>query len=70
MIRPRLPVTVELAVLSLVFSVLLGVPTGVISAVRRGRPLDYALRVLSLAGLSMPSFWLGMIVILPPNATK
>jgi peptide/nickel transport system permease protein len=63
-IRPRLPVTVELAVLSLVFSVLLGVPTGVISAVRRGRPLDYALRVLSLAGLSMPSFWLGMIVIL------
>jgi peptide/nickel transport system permease protein len=36
----------------------------VVSAVRRGRPLDYALRVFSLAGLSMPSFWLGMIVIL------
>jgi peptide/nickel transport system permease protein len=32
--------------------------------VRRGRPLDYALRVVSLAGLSMPSFWLAMIVIL------
>jgi peptide/nickel transport system permease protein len=63
-IRPRLPVTLELAVLSLVFSVLLGVPTGVVSAVRRGRWLDYGLRVLSLAGLSMPSFWLGMIVIL------
>jgi peptide/nickel transport system permease protein len=44
--------------------VLLGVPCGVISAVRRGRPLDYALRVVSLAGLSMPSFWLAMIVIL------
>jgi len=63
-IKPRLPVTLELAVLSLGFSVLFGVPAGVISAVRRGRPLDYALRVLSLAGLSMPSFWLGMIVIL------
>jgi len=63
-IRPRLPVTLELAVLALAFSVLLGVPTGVISAVRRGRPVDYVLRVLSLAGLSMPSFWLGMIVIL------
>jgi peptide/nickel transport system permease protein len=63
-IRPRLPVTVELAVLSLLFSVLIGVPTGVVSAVRRGRWLDYVLRVVSLAGLSMPSFWLGMIVIL------
>ena len=63
-IRPRLPVTLELAVLSLGFSVLFGVPAGVVSAVRRGRPLDYALRVFSLAGLSMPSFWLGMLVIL------
>lgn len=63
-IKPRLPVTGELALLALVFSVLLGVPTGVISAVRRGQPLDYVLRVLSLAGLSMPSFWLSMIVIL------
>jgi peptide/nickel transport system permease protein len=63
-IKPRLPVTLELAVLALGFSVLLGVPFGVISAVRRGRPIDYALRVFSLAGLSMPSFWLGMIVIL------
>jgi peptide/nickel transport system permease protein len=63
-IKPRLPVTLELAVLALGFSILLGVPTGVISAIRRGRPLDYALRVVSLAGLSMPSFWLAMVVIL------
>ncbi len=63
-IRPRLPVTLELAVLSLAFSVALGVPFGVVSAIRRGRTLDYVLRVLSLAGLSMPSFWLGMLVIL------
>src|SRR5262249_23537132 len=55
-IKPRLPVTVELAVLAMGFAILLGVPFGVISAVRRGRPLDYALRVLSLAGLSMPAF--------------
>jgi peptide/nickel transport system permease protein len=63
-IKPRLPVTLELAVLAMGFAVLIGVPCGVISAVRRGRPLDYALRVISLAGLSMPSFWLAMIVIL------
>jgi peptide/nickel transport system permease protein len=63
-IKPRLPVTLELAALGMAFAVLLGVPFGVVSAVRRGRPIDYALRVVSLAGLSMPAFWLGMIIIL------
>jgi peptide/nickel transport system permease protein len=63
-IRPRLPVTMELAVLAMLFSILLGIPFGVISAIRQDKPIDYALRVVSLAGLSMPSFWLGMIVIL------
>ena len=65
LIRPLLPVTLELAAMSIVISVLLGVPTGVISAVRQDTGLDYALRVLSLAGLSMPSFWLAMVIILP-----
>ena len=63
-IKPRLPVTIELALLALIFSILLGVPAGVISAAHQNKPIDYVLRVLSLAGLSMPSFWLGMIVIL------
>ena len=63
-IRPLVPVTVELAILSTVIAVLLGVPTGVVSAVRQDTALDYALRVFSLAGLSMPSFWLGMVIIL------
>ena len=63
-IRPLIPVTLELALLSLIISVALGVPFGVISAVRQDTRLDYALRVFSLAGLSMPSFWLGMVIIL------
>jgi peptide/nickel transport system permease protein len=63
-IRPLLPVTIELAILSIIVAVVLGVPTGVISAVRQDSTLDYALRVFSLAGLSMPSFWLGMVIIL------
>ena len=63
-IRPLIPVTLELALLSLIISVALGVPFGVISAVRQDSHLDYALRVFSLAGLSMPSFWLGMVIIL------
>jgi peptide/nickel transport system permease protein len=63
-IRPLIPVTVELAVLSSIISVLIGVPTGVASAVRQDTVMDYGLRVFSLAGLSMPSFWLGMVIIL------
>jgi peptide/nickel transport system permease protein len=63
-IRPLVPVTVELAILSMIVAVLLGVPTGVVSAVRQDGALDYVLRVFSLAGLSMPSFWLGMVIIL------
>jgi peptide/nickel transport system permease protein len=64
LIRPLLPVTIELAVLSTLIAVLIGVPAGVVSAVRQDSGLDYALRVFSLAGLSMPSFWLGMVIIL------
>ena len=63
-IKPLLPVTLELAALSMIFAVVLGVPTGVVSAVRQDSGLDYVLRVFSLAGLSMPAFWLGMVIIL------
>jgi peptide/nickel transport system permease protein len=63
-IRPLIPVTVELAVVATLISILLGVPTGVISAVRQDSALDYVLRIFSLAGLSMPAFWLGMVIIL------
>ena len=63
-IRPLIPVTVELAILSTIVSVVLGVPAGIVSAVRQDSSIDYAMRVFSLAGLSMPSFWLGMVIIL------
>ena len=63
-IKPLIPVTIELAVLSTIISILIGVPTGVASAVRQDTLMDYGLRVFSLAGLSMPSFWLGMVIIL------
>jgi len=63
-IKPLLPVTLELAALSTLVAVVLGVPTGVISAVKQDSTVDYVLRVLSLAGLAMPAFWLGMVIIL------
>ena len=63
-ILPRIPITAKLAGLALVFSMLFGVPLGVISAVRQNTPLDYVLRVVSLSGLSMPSFWLGLLILM------
>src|SRR5438045_9693220 len=63
-IAPRIPITARLAVLALSFSVLFGVPLGVISAVNQNSKLDYVLRVLSLSGLSMPAFWLGLLILM------
>jgi peptide/nickel transport system permease protein len=63
-ILPRIPVTAKLAALSLAFAVLIGMPLGVLSAVRQNSAADYVLRVLSLSGLSMPSFWLGLLILM------
>jgi peptide/nickel transport system permease protein len=63
-ILPRIPVTAKLAALALVFSVLFGVPLGVLSAVRQNTAFDYTLRVVSLTGLSLPSFWLGLLILM------
>ncbi len=63
LIGPRIPITVKLAVLALFFSILFGLPLGVLSAVRQNTYADYALRLISLSGLSIPSFWLGLIIL-------
>jgi peptide/nickel transport system permease protein len=63
-ILPRIPITAKLAALALLFSVVFGVPLGVISAVRQNTAIDYVLRVISLSGLSMPSFWIGLLILM------
>ena len=63
-IAPRIPITARIAILALIISVLVGVPCGVISAVKQNTSLDYALRVVTLSGLSMPSFWLGLLILM------
>ena len=63
-ILPRIPITARLAGLALLFSASIGIPLGVISAVHQGSKLDYALRVVSLSGLSLPSFWLGLLILM------
>jgi peptide/nickel transport system permease protein len=64
LIFERLPVTIELTALAVALSLVLGVPAGVLSAVRRDRPADHATRVATLIGLSIPVFWQGTMLIL------
>jgi len=59
----RLPRTIILAVWSLIITVVFSVPLGILSAVYKNRPADYIIRFLSFVGVSMPSFWLGMLLI-------
>jgi peptide/nickel transport system permease protein len=61
---PRIPITAKLAALALGFSVLFGLPLGVICAVKQDTGLAYTLRVLSLSGLSLPSFWLALLILM------
>jgi peptide/nickel transport system permease protein len=60
----RLPATAELGFVAMVMSVLIGVPLGMYSAVRRGSPLDSGARIFAVLGQSMPAFWLGLMLIL------
>jgi peptide/nickel transport system permease protein len=64
LILQKLPVTVELALLSMLIAVLISIPAGVISAVKRGSAWDHGATVFALSGLSMPNFWLGILMIL------
>ena len=58
-----IPVTLELATLAMVIGLVIAVPIGVLSATRQDKPSDYAGRVVAVAGLSIPDFWLATLVI-------
>ena len=63
-IRERLAATVELGFVAMLLSVLIGIPLGMYSAVRRGGAMDTGARVFAVLGQSMPTFWLGLMLIL------
>lgn len=63
-IAERLPNTLTLAGAALILAVGLGIPIGLVQALRRGSPLDHLLSFLSAIGLSVPVFWLGIVMIL------
>jgi len=58
----RLPATIELTLVAMLVSVLAGIPLGVLSALWRDSPLDHALRLVTVSGLAIASFWLGIML--------
>jgi len=69
LITARLPVTLMICLLASIISIVLGLSAGVVSAVRRNTVTDHVVRVVSLVGLSMPDFWLGLLLILTFSIT-
>jgi peptide/nickel transport system permease protein len=63
MIQRNFPPTLQLTLASMGVAIVLGVSLGVIAAIKRGRPVDNLVMLVALAGVSMPSFWLGLLLI-------
>ena len=59
-----LPLSLEVAILATILAILLAIPFGTLSAVFQNTWIDYAVRIFAVAGLAVPSFWLGMLIIL------
>jgi peptide/nickel transport system permease protein len=64
LILGKLPVTIELAIMAMIVAFAIGIPAGIISAVKKGTTVDYAANVIALSGLSIPNFWLGIMLIM------
>jgi peptide/nickel transport system permease protein len=64
LVLERMPATFELAGAALLIALVLSIPAGIVSAVRRNTPVDYVATVIALLGQSMPTFWLGIMLIL------
>ncbi|MGE0239026.1 MAG: ABC transporter permease [Parvibaculaceae bacterium] len=64
LIAAKLPVTIQLAVMAIFFAFLIGIPMGILAAVKKNTILDYLASFVALSGLSIPNFWLGIMLIL------
>ena len=63
LIAQKLPVTLQLAAMGMLIAMCIGIPLGIVAAAARGSALDYGANVLALSGMSIPNFWLGIILI-------
>lgn len=64
LIGQKLPVTIHLAVMAMFFAILIGIPLGILAAVRKGSRVEFGANLLSLSGMSIPNFWLGIVLIM------
>ncbi|MGL4323467.1 MAG: ABC transporter permease [Beijerinckiaceae bacterium] len=64
LILQKLPVTIQLATAAMIVALVIGLPAGILAAVRKGTSVDYAASAFALSGLSIPNFWLGIMLIL------
>ncbi|TPW26578.1 ABC transporter permease [Martelella alba] len=64
LIAQKLPVTLQLSAAAMLLAILLGIPAGIFAATRKGTGTDYVVNAFGLAGMSIPNFWLGIILIL------
>jgi peptide/nickel transport system permease protein len=64
LIGQKLPATIQLAVMAIIIAFAIGVPMGILAATRKNTTLDYVANVVALTGLSIPNFWLGILLIL------
>jgi peptide/nickel transport system permease protein len=64
LVGQKLPVTIQLAIMSMIFAFAIGIPMGILAAVKKNTALDYIANVIALSGLSIPNFWLGIMLIL------
>ncbi|KEQ03545.1 MULTISPECIES: ABC transporter permease [Pseudorhizobium] len=64
LIGDKLPVTIQLAVMAMIFALVIGIPMGILAAVWKNSWIDYLANLVALSGLSVPNFWLGIMLIL------
>ena len=64
LLGPRIPITIQLAVMAIIIAVVFAVPLGVVSAIKPDSLVDYAARVITMAGISLPTFFAGILVVL------
>lgn len=67
-LQKRMPVTLELMLFTVILTLLIGIPFGIISAIYRNSPLDLSVRFAGILGLAVPNFWLATLVLLIPQA--
>lgn len=66
-VKDRVPVTIELVLIAMIISLVVGIPSGIISAVKQNSAIDYSARVVNIFALSIPGFWLATLMLLLPS---